>query len=516
LKIFISYRRADAADTAGRIFDRLKAAFGDNSVFKDVDSILVGADFEEVIAERIADCDAVLVIIGPRWATESLGNGPPRLHDPADLVRKEIEQALQRQVPVVPALVGFAEMPKPSELPESIRKVTRRNAISIRPDPDFHRDMDRLIQALQARQGPKAIGPGPTLEKGAESSQRSPGIAIHPAEPASGAVEATPPRDPEIQRLNLAAQYYLNKRTEEAHRKSIATYVQVLDKDPSSAWAWADLAAAYHLLGVRGYASPTNACPKAKSAALRAIALDNSLGKAHSILASIMLEYDWDLAGAEQAFQCALQLTPKHAGTHQSYGKCLACLGRHAEAIAALRHAQELDPLSAVLSASLGRHGFFLARMYDEAARQFQKLLETDPNFWFVHRYLAWAYLFLGRIPEAVAEFVTARQLYDDSATITDLGHAYAVSGQPAKAQECLDALSELSRQHYISPDCQAIVFIGLGDREQAFSWLEKAVADRSEWLCRIRVDPVLDPLRSDSRFEALIQRMNIGAASVP
>lgn len=320
---------------------------------------------------------------------------------------------------------------------------------------------------------------------------------------------STPERD-EKQRLCLAARYYLEKRTEESHRKGIGTYTQILDKDPTFAPAWAGLAFAYHLLSVRGSASPTNACPKAKSAALRALAMDNSLGEAHSVLATILMEYDWDLTGAEQAFRRALELQPSDAGAHQLYGKCLACLGRHSEAIAALRRATDLDPLSAILSTSLGRHGYLLARRYDEAVQQYQKTLEIDPSFWLVHRFLGWAYLLQGRIAEAIDEFATARHLNDDSVTFASLGHAYALSGQLAKAREVLDELTDLAKHGYVSPDCQAIVYLGLGDRDRAFSWLEKVIAERSEWACKFRVDPVLDPLRSDARFDLLIQQANI------
>lgn len=314
----------------------------------------------------------------------------------------------------------------------------------------------------------------------------------------------------ETQRLYLAARYYLEKRNEQAHRQSIGTYYQILDLDPTFAPAWAGLAFAYHLLSVRGYASPANACPKAKGAALRALALDRSLGEAHSVLATILLEYDWDFATAEQTFQRALELKPGDAATHQLYGKCLACLGRHSEAIAALRRAVDLDPFSPIMSTSLGRHGFLLARRYDQAVLQYQKTLEIDPNFWLAHRFLGWAYLLLGRKAEAVAELVTARRLTDDSVTLASLGHAYAAAGQHAEAVGVLDALTELARQRYVSPDCQAIVHIGLADNDQAFFWLAKAVEDRSEWLCKIRVDPVLDPLRTDPRFDGLIDRMSI------
>jgi serine/threonine protein kinase/Flp pilus assembly protein TadD len=311
-------------------------------------------------------------------------------------------------------------------------------------------------------------------------------------------------------RLHLAARYYLEKRTEETHRKSIATWYEILDQDPTFAPAWAGLALAYHLLSVRGYASPINACPKGKSAALRALSLDNSLGEAHSVLASIVMEYEWDLEGAELEFQRALKFKPDDAVTHQLYGKCLACAGRHTEAIVALRKAVELDPFSAILSTSLGRHGFLLARRYDQAILQYQKTLEIDPNFWLAHRFLGWAYVLQGRITEGISEFTLARRLHEDSITVADLGYVYGVSGRTTEAREHLDALGDLASRRYVSPDCLAIVHIGLGEKDQAFAWLERAVEDRSEWLCKIRVDPVVDPLRSDPRFDALLQRMKL------
>jgi tetratricopeptide (TPR) repeat protein len=318
------------------------------------------------------------------------------------------------------------------------------------------------------------------------------------------------PTDDETRRLYLAARYHLEKRSEEAHRKSIATYYQILDRDPPWAPAWTGLAFAYHVLSAWGYASPTSACPKAKAAAQRALALDNSLGEAQGVLATILMEYEWDLAGAERAFQRALQLKPNDADAHRLYGKCLACQGRHSEAIAELRRAEELDPLSALLSTDSGRHGFYLARMYDQAVLQFRKVLQTDPDFWLAHRFLGWALLFQGKHAEALAAFETARRLYDNWATLSNVGYAYAVSGQPAKAREVLDALTDLARQRYVSPDCQALGYVGLADRDQAFAWLDKAVEDRSEWPCKFRVDPVLDPLRTDPRFDALLRRTNL------
>ncbi len=148
-KIFISYRRADSTDAAGRIYDRLVAAFGEANVFKDVDSIPLGSDFADIIAEQIKDCDAVIVVIGRFWLTIRGQDGTPRLQNPMDFVRIEIEEGLNSRALIIPAMVGNVTMPREEQLPKSIRGLTRKHAISIRPDPDFHRDMDRLIRGLQ-------------------------------------------------------------------------------------------------------------------------------------------------------------------------------------------------------------------------------------------------------------------------------------------------------------------------------------------------------------------------------
>jgi tetratricopeptide (TPR) repeat protein len=311
-------------------------------------------------------------------------------------------------------------------------------------------------------------------------------------------------------RLYLAARYFLDKRTEEGNRRSIATYYQLLDKDPAFAPAWAGLAFAYHLLGVRGHASPTSASPKGKSAALQAIDLDDSLGEAHTALAVILLDYDWDFHGAERAFRRALELKPNYAVAHQLYGKYLACIGRHPEAIAAIRRAQELQPFATIVSATLGRHGFFYAREYDQAVQEFRKTIETDPTFWIAHYFLGWAYVFQGNLVEALTAFSTAGQLDDNPETLAGLGYVYAAGAQRTKAEEALHALTTLAGRRYVAPVNQAIVYIGLQDKDQAFTWLEKAWEEHSEWLCKLRVDPVFDFLRSDSRFVDLLRRVNV------
>lgn len=148
-RIFISYRRSDSADVAGRIYDRLIDKFGKNLIFKDVDSIPLGLDFKEYLDKKVGECEVLLAIIGDHWLDASDGSGAKRLHDVSDFVRIEIESALERNIPVIPLLVRNATMPREESLPYSLRKLVYRNGIPIRSDPDFHRDMDRLIKALE-------------------------------------------------------------------------------------------------------------------------------------------------------------------------------------------------------------------------------------------------------------------------------------------------------------------------------------------------------------------------------
>ena len=149
-RIFVSYRRDDSADVAGRIYDRLTQAFEKSQVFKDVDSIPLGLDFRKHLQQMVTSCDVVLVVMGDRWLTASTANSKRRLDDPKDFVRIELETALQREIPVIPVLVRGASVPEETELPPTLSALAYRNGIAIRPDPDFHRDMDRLIQSLRS------------------------------------------------------------------------------------------------------------------------------------------------------------------------------------------------------------------------------------------------------------------------------------------------------------------------------------------------------------------------------
>jgi serine/threonine protein kinase/Tfp pilus assembly protein PilF len=319
-----------------------------------------------------------------------------------------------------------------------------------------------------------------------------------------------PPQDPEAHSLYLKARHHWNKRTEDGLRNSIAFFNQALDRQPTFALAWAGLADAYHQLAHWGLAPPGTACPRAKSAAVKAIELDESLTEAHLALAVILKDYDWDFSEAERVFRRALRQSPEDASGHQWYGQCLACMGRHAEAIAEMRRAQQLDSLAMIHDAVLGRHGYFYARQYDQARQQLHQTVLTDPNFWIAQNFLGWVYLFQGDVAAGLVAIRRAQELDDNPENLVGLGYGHALAGEPTKAKGCIDALSALAPQRYVAAINIALIFTGLGDKDQAFAWLDKACEDHSQWLSEIRVDPAFDPLRSDPRFGALLQRMNI------
>jgi serine/threonine-protein kinase len=315
----------------------------------------------------------------------------------------------------------------------------------------------------------------------------------------------------EAYQLYLKGRYYWNRRTPESLNKSIEYFQQATDKDPNYALAYAGLADSYSLLGSPvGGGSPKEKFPKAKAAALKALELDDTLAEAYASLVIVRLRYDWDWLVAEREIKRAIELNPNYSMTHQLYADYLRVMGRPDEAIAEIKRSQELEPLSLNTSAVVGIH-FYFAHQYDQAIEQCQKTLDLDPNFAPAHLYLGWAYVQKARYEEAIAAAKKASSLSpSDLRTVSALGHAYAVSGQTSEAVNILDQLKELSRQRYISPHDMAIIYTGLGEKEQAFAWLDKAYADRSWPLPLLKVDPRFDSLRSDPRFAGLVRRIGL------
>jgi Flp pilus assembly protein TadD len=255
---------------------------------------------------------------------------------------------------------------------------------------------------------------------------------------------------------------------------------------------------------------PRESIPKAKEAASKALAFDDTLAEAHTALAYIKSTYDWDWPGAEREFKRVIELNPNYATAHFWYAIHLQALGRLDEAIAEAKLAQEADPVSPIIGLLPGRT-FYLARRYDQAIEQLLKTLEMDPNFPRTHWWLAMAYEQVGRHEEAVAESQKAVSLSAGEPTyIGQLGHAYAVSGKKAEAQKVLAELKDLSKRRYVARFDIARVYVGLGDKSRALEWLERPIEDRSDWVAWIKVWPQVDSLRGEPRFHDLLRRMGL------
>jgi serine/threonine protein kinase/tetratricopeptide (TPR) repeat protein len=314
--------------------------------------------------------------------------------------------------------------------------------------------------------------------------------------------------NPEAYQDYLKGSYWRWKITDEGYSKGIDYFQQAIAKDPNYALAFSGLADCYSGRANTGYVPPKEGYPLAKEAALKALELDDTLAEAHSSLAFVKTDYDWDWPGAERESQRAIELNPGYARAHEVYGYLLYRLGRFEQAIAEEKRAVELDPLSLLNNRLLGQ-AFYNARQYDQAIEQSRKTLELDPNFTGLHQLLGQAYLQKSMYKEGIAEIEKELAIFPNrTGALSQLGYGYALEGKIAEAQKVLDQLNERSKQKYVSAATRAIIYAGLGEKDKVFEWLEKAYEDRT--IGAIKVNPVYDPLRSDPRFADLLRRMNL------
>ncbi len=281
---------------------------------------------------------------------------------------------------------------------------------------------------------------------------------------------------------------------------------QAIEKDPGYALAYAGLADAYNILGNWSILPPKEAYPKAKAAARKALEIDDALAEAHVSLAfaSYLFDRDWS---AEEGFKRAIALNPNYGPAHQWYGVCLLSTGRVDEAIAEARRAQEVEPFSLIINAVVGWVSF-LGHRYDQAIEACRKTLEMEQSFSPAHEYLAMAYEAKGMYEEAIAEFQKARRR--NPFMLGGLGHAYAMAGKKAEALKVVREMEKRAKKAYSSPYQVALVYAGLGKKDQAFQWLEKAYEERYPWLIHLKRDPRLEPLHSDPRFQDLVRRIGL------
>jgi serine/threonine-protein kinase len=317
----------------------------------------------------------------------------------------------------------------------------------------------------------------------------------------------------EAYNVYLKGRYHWNKRTEGDLRRSVEYFQQAIAADPHWAVSYAALSDSYVMLASYGAVAPKEAMPKAKKAAEKALAVDPALADAHAALGFVRSFYEWDWPGAEHAYQRAIELNPGYATARHWYSGCLRAMGRLEEAMTEIKRAQELDPLSVAIGRDLGRV-YHLRRQYDQAIEQYRRVLELDPNFPSGYLHLGMAYEGKLRYEEALAAFQKAQTLPGGNPLILGAsGHCYAASGNLAEARRALTELDELSRRRYVAPISRALIYIGLGDRDRAFQWLEKACEERDPWLAWLNVEPVFDSLRSDPRFPRLLRRVGLAGA---
>jgi len=323
-------------------------------------------------------------------------------------------------------------------------------------------------------------------------------------------LEESPTESLKAYDLYLKGRYFWSKRRPEGFQKSLGFFQKAIEKDPTYALAYTGVADYFNLLGYYDLLPPKEAFPKAKEAAEKALEMDETLAEVHLSLAWVKTFYDWDWKTAEISFKRATELNPGYETAHHWYAVYLGAVGRHDESIAEAKRALKLDPVSAIIGASLG--GMYMwARQYDRSIEEYKKAIELDPSSYIPHFYLVYPYLMKGMYEEAIAEAQKAFELSGKVPVMkTVLGQAHAFAGKQAEAEKLLSKVIEISEQSYIPPFGIASIYSGLEDKDKAFSWLEKAFEERDHWMYQFKVFPLLDSLRSDPRFIELLKKMGL------
>jgi TolB-like protein len=315
--------------------------------------------------------------------------------------------------------------------------------------------------------------------------------------------------DAEAYKLYLKGRLYWNRRTDDSIEKSIGFFEQAIARDPRYALAYAGLADSYLLVAFYGALPPKEVLPKARKAAMRALEIDGDLAEGHALLADLKYLFEWDWPGAEREFVRAIELNPRYATAHQWYSNYLAVLKRTKEACVEVLQAEDLDPLNPVISMDVGLTCYYTSGDYGKAIEQYRKVLELNPDFVLAHLYLGLAHVRRNELAQAVSEMEIVKRLAPGQPdAVALLGYAYGVAGRRAEAEQALAELKALSKRRYVSAFPMAWVYVGLGDRDRAFEWLEKAYEERAGRIVYVYGERAFDPLRSDPRFRDLLRRL--------
>jgi tetratricopeptide (TPR) repeat protein len=318
-----------------------------------------------------------------------------------------------------------------------------------------------------------------------------------------------PTRNAGAYRAYLQGRYLWNQRSEPALRRAIEHFRHAIDLDSSFALAYAALADTYTTLGYLSLDAPAATFPVARPFALKAIELDPTLSQAHASLAYILFYFDWNWAGANDEFVRAIQLNPDDPVARQWHAVYLLAAGRPDEAMHEIRTARGLDPLSLAINTDLGFHLYYNSR-YSEAIEQLRSVLRMENGFALAHLWLARSYLELGRLDESMAANARAEAAVPEWPVLSAArGYTLGVMGRVDDARAVRDELMRTSQRRFVTAYGMALVHAGIGDKEQAYAWLEKAFAERSHWLVWLRLDPRWKTLRGDPRFAELVERLN-------
>jgi eukaryotic-like serine/threonine-protein kinase len=320
--------------------------------------------------------------------------------------------------------------------------------------------------------------------------------------------------DAEAYRLYLQGRHHWNRWTEDGFYKAIGYFQQAVEKDPSYALAHTGVAESYVLLGWNSYLPPKDAFPKGKAAAMTALALAPDLGEAHTPLAACLWLHDWQWPEARTEFERSLALNPTYPTANHWYAEYTMTMGRQADAITKMKNSQELDPLSLIINVAIG-WASYMARRYDQAIEQLLRTVELDPNYPVTYWILGLLYRITGHYDLAIAAGEKSVNLSGGSPLMrAALGHTYGKAGRIGEARHVLDDLTELAKQAYVAPHFFAGIHIGLGNSDRAMEYLEKSWDERCHWLIYLHIDPSIDDLRSDARFDNLLKRVGLPAAS--
>jgi DNA-binding winged helix-turn-helix (wHTH) protein/Tfp pilus assembly protein PilF len=316
-------------------------------------------------------------------------------------------------------------------------------------------------------------------------------------------------QNPEAYQAYLKGCYYRNKRTGEGYEKAIESFEQAIKVDPGYALAYSALADSYVSFDFYGILPPWETSPKAKTAAINALVIDDTLAEAHTSLACVKVMYERDWSNAEKEFKRAIELDPYYAHAHKWYSHFLMAMGRIEESYAESQIALKLDPLDDSVNQYLGWHHIH-ARQFDRAIAQLEKTLANNPDFFLARVTLGMAYEQKGEVAKGIEEFKKAYKLEKNAVVLGFLGHAYAGAGNIGEAQRILAELEELSKRRYVPPFSIGLIYTALGRNTQAFEWFERAYAAQNEWMNWWKVAPEVDILRSDPRFTAMLIRLNL------